>query len=443
MKKTKKLLLLCALVVVLIAGLSISSMAATPTGISVQVCDRQIEFENEKPVEQNGRIYVPLRTFFESLGAKVSYYEATQTITATRGDTSASFTIGYIGMQTENASGRETIMMDAAPYFQNGSVMIPVRYAAEAFGCTVGWDWRNNTVLILDLDGLLEESGAKFTLMDKLLSSGRDKKNYALDGSFDMSITEDELTEGAIKVGGSFTGIQNSEIANMDMSFNFDSLIEAFGEDMTDEDKEMLKNFKIKAIANNNTGKMYMQADFLTKQFGITGDVWFLFDFSEYLPEGYSIMTTLSFEEYLKTSMSTSYLYSKSQLDSTVDSLRQIIAFCSDDSFEVSGNKYTNQKTLDADGIGYKVEMVVVNDKIVSYDLYIDQKSDYLNQNIKVTMDESKSFNFVMAVDSLGSKVEMTMKMKMTETSKTPDTQPKAGSVIIDPLQMSNMYTSF
>ncbi len=445
MKRSTKLLFLCAFVVVLIAGLSMNSMAVAavvapapaPAEISVQLNDKLIEFESVKPVEQNGRTYVPLRSVFESMGAKVSYDDATQTITAVRGDTTATFTVGYMGMQIANASGIRKVALDAAPYLQNDRTMIPVRYAAEAFGCTVAWDGCANAVLILDIDGIIEESGAKFTLVDKMLNSSRDNKNYAVEGSFDMSVAQDNCKTNPVKIAGTFSGLQNSEIANLDMSMNFDSMIELFGNDMTDAEKQMLKNIKMKAIVNNTTGKMYLQADILSAQLGIAGNVWYLMDCSKVMPNGLGIMSTVSFKDYLKTLMASESLVDKEDLDDTVYDLRQTISLCDDKAFTVSGNKYTNIKTY-ADGLGFKFEIVMDNGKALSYDLAIQQKIGDTDNKLSLSMDESKNFSFVYSTDDY---MSMTMKMKMTETSKSPESEPEAGSVIIDANKMGEKDT--
>ena len=437
MKKISKLILLCTLFAVLFVGLSVNSLAAAPFDINVQVGDKLIEFKNVKPIEQNGRTFVPLRAFFEGLGAEVSYYESSQTIEATRGDTSVIFTIGYTGMQTVSPAGTDNVTMDAAPFFQNGYAMVPVRYAAQAFGCTVGWDDDAQTVLILDIDGLIKNSGAHFTLMDKLMNSSKDDKTYAVNGSCDISILEDALENEPVNITGTFTGIQNRETSNLDMSLDFSSLIDSLGEELSDEDKLLLENFKIKAILNNSTGKMYMQSEILSKLLGTTGDIWFMMDFSEFMPDGFDILNIVSFEDYLKSVLTTSYLYSNGDLEENVNSIKQIIALCGDESFTKSGNKYTNVKTIEADGnLNIKFEFDVVNDKAVSYNMAIEQKSDDSNLNMSVSMSESKNISLVLSVDSLGSKIEMTMDMKLTETSKTPDAQPKAGSAILDIMNM-------
>ncbi|HEX3029540.1 MAG TPA: copper amine oxidase N-terminal domain-containing protein, partial [Clostridia bacterium] len=272
MKKTKKLLLLCSFIVVLIVGLGINSMAAAPSEISVQVCDKLIELKSEKPVEQNGSIFVPLRDFFESLGANVSYYDATQTVTATRGGTTASFTIGYKGMQIVSASGTKTIALDVAPYYQNDSVMVPVRSAAEAFGCKVGWDNRAKTVLIFDIDGFIKSSGAHFTLMNKVMSITRNDKTYAVNGSCNMSVTGDMIGDKPATISGTLSGLQSKDAVNLDMSMDFSSFLKALdSEGLTDEAELFMKNFSIKAIYNKD-GKMYIQSDVLSKQMELTGD---------------------------------------------------------------------------------------------------------------------------------------------------------------------------
>ncbi len=48
--------------------------------------------------------------------------------------------------------------MDVAPYSKGGRTYVPVRFAAEAFSCAVGWDGDEHTVMIVDVETLLGDA---------------------------------------------------------------------------------------------------------------------------------------------------------------------------------------------------------------------------------------------------------------------------------------------
>ena len=85
------------------------------------------------PMVQNDRTYVPFRALAEAFGAEVAYDEATQAVTAELNGTTVVMTIGSA---TYTINGTEKTM-DVAPFINGSRTMIPVRFAAEAFGITV------------------------------------------------------------------------------------------------------------------------------------------------------------------------------------------------------------------------------------------------------------------------------------------------------------------
>ena len=85
------------------------------------------------PMIQNDRTYVPFRALAEAFGAEVAYDEATQAVTAELNGVTVVMTIGSA---TYTVNGTEQTM-DVAPFITGSRTMIPVRFAAEAFGIKV------------------------------------------------------------------------------------------------------------------------------------------------------------------------------------------------------------------------------------------------------------------------------------------------------------------
>lgn len=112
---------------------SIGKTVVMSIGSSEIVVDGEKATIDAAPVVQNSRTYVPFRALAEAFGAEVAYDEATQAVTATLGNTTVVMTIGST---TYTVNGEEKTA-DVAPFISGGRTMVPVRFAAEAFGSTV------------------------------------------------------------------------------------------------------------------------------------------------------------------------------------------------------------------------------------------------------------------------------------------------------------------
>lgn len=90
---------------------------------------------NENPVLSDGITLVGYRSVMEGLGAQVIWDEKTQTVTATKGDTTIVLTIGS---DTAYVNGQAQSLLKA-PEVVNGSTMVPVRFISEQLGMNVKW----------------------------------------------------------------------------------------------------------------------------------------------------------------------------------------------------------------------------------------------------------------------------------------------------------------
>lgn len=99
---------------------------------------------DQVPVIENGRTLVPLRAIFERIGATVEWDGATQTVKATKGDTTISLTID----NTTAYKNGEAITLDVPAKILNGRTLVPVRFVADCFGVDVEWVQETQTVLL-------------------------------------------------------------------------------------------------------------------------------------------------------------------------------------------------------------------------------------------------------------------------------------------------------
>lgn len=98
----------------------------------------------QDPTIINNRTMVPLRSIFESMGATVDWNDATRTVTAVRGKTTISITVGS---NTVYVNGR-AVSVDSPATIRNNRTLVPVRVIAESFGADVGWVGNSKLVLI-------------------------------------------------------------------------------------------------------------------------------------------------------------------------------------------------------------------------------------------------------------------------------------------------------
>lgn len=99
---------------------------------------------DQPPVLKNDRTLVSVRAIFEKLGAVVSWEEATQTVSAVKGNITVTLQIDNNIMYKNG----EAISLDVPAQLIGDRTLVPVRAVSEAFNCKVDWDAEMQTVLI-------------------------------------------------------------------------------------------------------------------------------------------------------------------------------------------------------------------------------------------------------------------------------------------------------
>lgn len=202
----KKRILLAAAALAL--SLSLPALAAEEPAIQVQLDGQNLTFTDAVPQVKDQRTFLPFRAVFEAMGAEVAYEG--EVITATRGDTTLTLTIGSTEATVVTGENTRTLAMDVAPYVDNTTwrTYVPVRFAANAFGCNVGWDQENLTAVIVDVEPLVAQTleGKNFTILDRYLEYSRkyNEGNHAVD----LTMTGKGTLMGAdvLTLDGSITG---------------------------------------------------------------------------------------------------------------------------------------------------------------------------------------------------------------------------------------------
>lgn len=126
------------------AGAKVSSQSFSfSSQITVNMNRSEMSFD-QPPLIRNGSTLVPLRAIFEMMGAQVSWDEATQTVTADKGNTVITLTLGN---QVATVNG-ESITLNQPAIQVNNRTLVPLRFVSVALGATVGWDNGTQTVSI-------------------------------------------------------------------------------------------------------------------------------------------------------------------------------------------------------------------------------------------------------------------------------------------------------
>jgi hypothetical protein len=143
----KKLPWTSAFLILLIATLlpfgSLVDASEESSEITAIVDSRPIYFD-VAPQKIDGRVIVPLRAIFESLGAKVGWEGSTQTITGKKNDIVVTLRLN----DTSAVVGGKPVTLDVAATQLEGRTFVPARFVAESFGADVKWDDSLNQVII-------------------------------------------------------------------------------------------------------------------------------------------------------------------------------------------------------------------------------------------------------------------------------------------------------
>lgn len=120
--------------------------------IRTELDGRVLNFD-QPAMMQGGRVMVPLRGIFESLGADVLYDAARRSIKATKGDRVIELSLG----SRDASINGQTSYLDVPADSMGGRVMVPLRFVSEALGADVKWSASTRTVSLSSSGGAAVE----------------------------------------------------------------------------------------------------------------------------------------------------------------------------------------------------------------------------------------------------------------------------------------------
>ena len=141
----KKYFMFTMLIAMMVCLLAVPGHIEAAPDVSVKVDGQYVSFPDQKPyIDSANRTLVPMRAPMEALGATVSWNNDTRQAIFEKDGVTAVFTIGS---KTYTVNGVKKTM-DTQAVITGDRTCIPIRFAAEAVGATVGWDPNTYTVLI-------------------------------------------------------------------------------------------------------------------------------------------------------------------------------------------------------------------------------------------------------------------------------------------------------
>jgi len=89
---------------------------------------------------KNGTTLVPMKAIFESLGATVSYDNATKKVTATKDSKKIVIGVGNKTAYVDTNGSTSTITLSHPAETYQGTTMVPLRFVSQALGANVTFD---------------------------------------------------------------------------------------------------------------------------------------------------------------------------------------------------------------------------------------------------------------------------------------------------------------
>lgn len=140
-KRYKQKWLVLFLVVVAITA--IGTKASAEQNIRVIIDGVEQKF-SPAPLIENGRVLVPMRQLFETLGAEVTWYEDSRMVVGKRNGITVCI---FVDSNFALVNGQEYIS-DVPPRIIENRTFLPLRFVAETLGDYVTWDRATRTITI-------------------------------------------------------------------------------------------------------------------------------------------------------------------------------------------------------------------------------------------------------------------------------------------------------
>ena len=480
MRKFTRILLTLTVAGALLCG---GAMAAGGDDIKVQLDGQELTFTDAHPQMKNDRTFLPVRAVFEAVGAQVSYNEETLTVTAVRGEKTIQMTMGSTELTVTEGGVSRTITMDVAPYIDETTwrTYIPVRFAAEALDCLVGWVEESNTAVIVNTDKLLKDAqaGKHFTYLEKVARFAEKYDEGIWDISADVTgdVSADVNTlfgSLSIPVGtleGKATGTtQNDDTLAVDMSMKMDmaALAALAGDRLTGEGEALFGALAAQDMAlsmrmDRTAGTFYvnMAAQGLAPE-ELDPNTWYEMDLAELMGQtGVEALTVgggADIPGLLNGMLASGQNINSTTAYSEIKAMTEgVYTALADESFRLDENGlYTVSYSLENGGtvLEFYLSLALTDDVLVGYEMGVARQ---VGNSVTVMAVGMTNDGQVVAVVQVAQALEgeqlaqlledpqvaqvlkgadgtftvtMTMRGAYTQGTKAPQTQPPTGATV-------------
>ena len=433
MKTLRIRALALALTLAMVLGLSGAALAAEAdpaapeSAISVQLDGEDLTFTDAVPQVKDQRTFLPFRAVFEAMGAQVS--NEGNVITAVRDGKTLTMTIGSTEASVSEGGAVTPITMDVAPYVDSSTwrTYVPVRFAAQAFGCAVGWDQEAQTAVIVDVESVVKDAldTYHFTYLDKYMEYAQQfqQGNWAVSGKLEGSLTMMQIAPMTVSatyegISAQGTAVEMAMNMTMDMEQFLAGVAEQTGgslDDLTAEDKAMLEDMNA-----------------LTEDSGM--------DWAT-LMASMEQMSDLDLYTLLNLLMAQVPVDDSATAYADVKNAAELVAkLLADESFVKNGNNYTTTFSYEESGAAINLALTFTMDKdaVVGYKLEGGLSVDagdmgQIGLQLTEALDKDNHLTASFTVDlGIFMNMEMTMTGDYTATGKAPVTTPPEGANVID-----------
>ena len=428
--------------------------------IGIQLNGEALDLSGEQPVIRNNRVFLPLRPVFEGIGADVTYDENEEVIVAEKDGKTVEITVGSRMLKVTEGATTESVATDAASFVEDGRAYIPVRFAAQAFGCDVGWDNENMTVIIVDKN-TLKGDGGTYNIINNYLKQNIafSYKNYALTGTADISISVNDGTI-ALPIEGVYetNGLVDRTKINMDTVLKLDlsAVKELLGKELENPLSaglvEQFENIPINFIFDMTTGSFYVQSSLLSSLMGASGDTWYYLNFdalmeasgikfSQLVQDAYNMD---DFTPYADMLLENIPMDNKYENETAVLTYNMINGLYSDNSFTEEDGFYVTSFEESLYGINTSYTLSFPTDPSgadygFTFSSYPDGRKDEEFMSMEMSQEGLVS-SFEITMD-FGEAYNMSINGSITysETDETPVIAPAPGSNVISVNEMMGL----
>lgn len=450
MGNVKKCIVL--LMVAMLLLVPVTAFADDGDAITVQLNGDTMALTDAAPLIVDGRVFVPFRAVFEGLEAQVSYDAEQKQITAVKDEQTVVMTIGDLNIELTKGEGDTAVTtqvaVDAASFVQDGRTYVPVRFAAQAMDCKVGWDSAERVVIVVDPAKIAADAKAEYTMMDKMQAFNKkfNQGNYAIAGTMKMNMTETS-SDSKMDFDFQIKGITSADQADMQVAAQLDvamlkeELIAEQG--ALDEQSEAMlaamENMEMDMIMDLKGGKMFISSNLFTALLGAADHTWYSMDLNELLAESGMDMSSLmqlnqveSMSTVMDEMIASIPVSNSVGTAAFIDSIYMMKDAFSDEAFKQQGDNYVSNYLVTENGVATKMTTTLMmrNNQVVGYSMAVSvtDKDDVMTMNMQ---QEGMNMVMDMAMNMAGMTMNLDADFTYEATTETPRTTPGTDAVIV------------